>query len=252
MSRPVIGISTCFEEPGGLHYYQTAAKYVQAVVNSIDGLPLLIPALGNNLHRKKLLQTINGLLLTGSHSDIEPHQYNGHASAEKNKYDPRRDATILPLIPEVVEAEIPILAICRGCQEMNVAFGGSLHQKVHEVPGMMDHREDPSLDINEQYKCTHSIALTKNGVLDQISDDKSPLVNSLHQQGIDQLGEGLQIEATAPDGLIEAFSVINAKAFTLAVQWHPEWKVLENLFYKTIFIAFGAACKNRAKIINKG
>ena len=246
MPKPVIGISTCFEEHGGLYYYQTAVKYVQAVVSSIDGLPLLIPAIGRNLHQKKLIKTINGLLLTGGYSNIEPHQYNGQTGKKNTKYDPQRDATILSLIPEAIKAKIPILAICRGCQEMNVAFGGSLHQNVHEQPGLMDHREDSTLEIDDQYQFAHSISLVQGGILDQISDDKEPVVNSVHWQGIDQLGEGLEIEATAPDGLIEAFSVIDAKAFTLAVQWHPEWKLMEIPFYKNIFKLFGEACKNHA------
>ena len=246
MYKPVIGISTCFEKQGYHNYHQTADKYVAAVLDTVSGLPLLIPALGDKLHREKLLETVDGLLFTGSYSNIEPHQYNGQDGKNNTKYDPQRDATILSLIPEAIKAKVPILAICRGCQEMNVAFGGSLHQKVHEQPGMMDHREDSTLEIDDQYQFAHSISLVQGGILDQISGDKEPVVNSVHWQGIDQLGEGLEIEAIAPDGLIEAFSVINAKAFTLAVQWHPEWKVMEIPFYKNIFKLFGEACKNHA------
>ena len=184
--------------------------------------------------------------LQGVTQILNPINITARLEKKNTKYDPQRDATILSLIPEAIKAKIPILAICRGCQEMNVAFGGSLHQNVHEQPGLMDHREDSTLEIDDQYQFAHSISLVQGGILDQISDDKEPVVNSVHWQGIDQLGEGLEIEATAPDGLIEAFSVIDAKAFTLAVQWHPEWKMVEIPFYKNIFKLFGEACKNHA------
>ncbi|HIB33201.1 MAG TPA: gamma-glutamyl-gamma-aminobutyrate hydrolase family protein [Candidatus Marinimicrobia bacterium] len=250
MSKPVIGISTCFEKQGHHNYHQTADKYVAAVLNTVDGLPLLIPALGDKLHREKLLETVDGLLLTGSYSNIEPHHYSEGTSVENSKYDPNRDATTLPLIPGAIDAGIPIFAVCRGFQEMNVAFGGSLHQNVHRVSGMLDHREDSSLDVEEQYEFAHPIIITKNGVLDKLTGEKEPMVNSLHWQGIDQLGKGLNLEALAPDGLIEAFSVDDAKTFALAVQWHPEWKVMETPFYQTIFETFGAACINHTQIKN--
>ena len=251
MYKPVIGISTCFEKQGHHNYHQTADKYVAAVLDTVGGLPLLIPALGDKLHWEKLLETVDGLLFTGSYSNIEPHHYSDGTKAGNSKYDPNRDATTLPLIPEAVETGIPVLAVCRGFQEMNVAFGGSLHQNVHKVPGMIDHREDSSLDVEKQYEFAHSIIITKNGVLEKLTGEKEPMVNSLHWQGIYQLGKGLNLEAHAPDGLIEAFSVDDAKTFALGVQWHPEWKVLEIPFYQTIFEKFGAACINHTEIKNR-
>ena len=243
MVIPIIGISTCFEKQGGHYYHQTGDKYITAISNVFRGLPLLIPALGNKLDRKKLLEQLDGILFTGSYSNIEPHHYDGPVLEKNIKHDPQRDATTLPLIPEAINAGIPVLAICRGFQEMNVAYGGSLHQNIHEVAGLADHREDSEMNLDGQYGFAHPLKLTPNGILDQLSDDQTPLVNSVHWQGIDQLGDGLVVEAMAPDGLIEAFSVKNASSFALAVQWHPEWKVTETPFYKKIFQWFGNACK---------
>ena len=242
MSKPIIGITTCFEKQGAHDYHQTGDKYISAVINAVGGLPILIPAVGDKLQIDQLLDTVDGLLLTGSYSNIEPHQYNRHPSDGETKHDPNRDATTLPLIPEAIDAGVPVFAICRGCQEMNVAFGGTLHEKVHEVPNMMDHREDSTLDLEGQYGFSHKINIVPHGILDQISDEKEPMVNSVHWQGVDQLGNGLRVEGTAPDGLVEAFSVYDSHSFALAGQLHPEWKVMENLFYKSIFKKFGDAC----------
>jgi len=246
MTKPIIGISTCFEKHSLFNYHQSGDKYISAVVNVMDGFPILIPDLADKLDSENLFSTVDGILLTGSYSNVEPRQYNGHSSKPNTKHDPQRDATVLPLIPKAVNAGVPLFAICRGFQEMNVAYQGSLHQEVHTVEGKQDHREDSTKDIEGQYDFAHSVILTKNGVLSQLTNEKEPRVNSVHWQGVDKLGEGLQIEAVAPDGLIEAVSVKNARNFALGVQWHPEWKVMEIPFYKAIFDAFGRACLARA------
>jgi len=246
MIKPIIGISTCFDKQGPFTYHQTGDKYIASVINAIDGFPLLIPSLADKLDLDKLFLILDGIMLTGSYSNIEPHHYNGPISKPNTKHDPRRDGTILPLITEAVAFGIPILAICRGFQEMNVAYGGSIHQEVHLAQGMNDHRPDTKQNINVQYDFSHRVSLTKNGVLAKLTDEVNPLVNSVHSQGINTLGGGLQIEALAPDGLIEAFSAKNAKNFALGVQWHPEWKVMEIPFYKAILEAFGKACFNQA------
>ncbi len=246
MIKPIIGISTCFEKHGSFNYHQTGEKYIAAVVDAIGGFPVLFPALGDKLDSEKLFSTVDGILLTGSYSNVEPHYYNGTSSRPNTKHDPHRDETLLPLIPKIVNADVPLLAICRGFQEMNVAYKGSLHQEVHTVKDKLDHREDSTKDIDGQYDFAHSVTLTENGVLSQLTNEKEPSVNSVHWQGVDKLGDGLQIEAVAPDGLIEAFTVKNASNFALGVQWHPEWKVMETLFYKAIFDAFSKACSKRA------
>jgi putative glutamine amidotransferase len=162
-------------------------------------------------------------------------------------HDPARDATTLPLIRKAVNAGVPVFGICRGFQEMNVAFGGTLHQKLHEVPGNLDHRDDESQPLEVQYGPAHDVALEPGGLLRSLSATDSIRVNSLHNQGIAQLGGALAVEARAPDGVIEAFRVRDAQRFALAVQWHPEWQVMKNPFSRALFAAFGESCRVRAQ-----
>jgi putative glutamine amidotransferase len=162
-------------------------------------------------------------------------------------HDPHRDATTLPLIPRVIAAGMPLFAVCRGFQELNVAYGGTLWQKVQEVPGMLDHREDKGETLEVQYQPVHEIELAPGGLLRRLAGVDRVMVNSLHAQGVQQLGEGLEVEARAPDGLVEGFTVRSAPGFTLAVQWHPEWQVMMNPFSRALFAAFGQAARSHAK-----
>ncbi|HVH83507.1 MAG TPA: gamma-glutamyl-gamma-aminobutyrate hydrolase family protein, partial [Steroidobacteraceae bacterium] len=170
-------------------------------------------------------------------------------SAPGTLHDPARDATTLPLIRHAVDSGVPVLGICRGFQEMNVAFGGTLHQRLHEVPGLLDHRDDESQPLEVQYGPAHDVTLEPGGVLRSLADGDRIRVNSLHSQGIERLGAPLAVEARAPDGVIEAFRVRAAASFALAVQWHPEWQVMTNPFSRVLFAAFGkaAAERNRQK-----
>jgi putative glutamine amidotransferase len=166
-------------------------------------------------------------------------------------HDPHRDETTLWLIPEAVAAGVPVFGICRGFQEMNVAFGGTLWQKLHEAPGHLDHREDLSLPFEQQYALAHPVRLEAGGVLQRLAGGAAELmVNSLHGQGVRDLAPPLAVEARAPDGVVEAFRVAAARRFALAVQWHPEWRVLENAFSTALFAAFGAACRERMQEVN--
>jgi putative glutamine amidotransferase len=244
--RPVIGIPACRKFIAPHPFHAVGEKYVTAVNVAAEGLPLLIPALGGGLDFDTVLASVDGLLLTGSPSNVEPGRYGGLHIPDV-LHDPHRDATTLPLIVRAVEVGIPVLAICRGFQEMNVAFGGTLHQMVHEQPGFDDHREDKSLPLENQYAAAHRVTLTPGGVLENLAGVSELQVNSVHSQGIDRLGKGLSIEAVADDGLVEAYRVDDAAAFALAVQWHPEWRAMENPFSKKLFQAFGEACRSRAK-----
>jgi putative glutamine amidotransferase len=161
-------------------------------------------------------------------------------------HDPERDATSLPLIPAAVAAGVPVLGLCRGLQEMNVAFGGTLWQRVHEVPGYQDHRENKDEPLERQYADAHEVLLEPRGMLQAIAGKDRVRVNSLHSQGIRDLAPGLAVEARATDGLIEAFRVTAARAFALAVQWHPEWRVMNNPFSTALFAAFGRAARQRS------
>ncbi|MGH1373133.1 MAG: gamma-glutamyl-gamma-aminobutyrate hydrolase family protein [Cellvibrionaceae bacterium] len=242
----LIGLVADCKMIGPHPFHSLGDKYVRSIIDGMNAIPLLIPAIAEPQLLETYLSMIDGLLLTGSPSNIEPHHYQGEAALEPF-HDPARDATTLPLIKMAVNADIPILGICRGFQEINVAFGGSLHQRVQELPGMMDHRENPDDALDVQYGPAHDMHIEPDGVMAAITSEKVVAVNSIHQQGIDVLADALKIEAKAPDGLIEAFSAKRDDRFVLAVQWHPEWKVIENSFYQSIFTEFGAACDKRRR-----
>lgn len=244
--KPLIGVTACVKQIGLHPYHISGDKYLRAVSVGANGLPVIIPSLGNLTEIDDLLGQLDGLLLTGSPSNVEPFHYQGPASAPGTDHDPARDATTLPLLRAAIAAGVPVLGICRGFQEMNVAFGGSLHQKVHELPGMLDHREADSPELAEQYAPAHAVTVLGGGVFEALELPSEFQVNSIHSQGIDRLAPGLRAEAVAPDGLIEAISVADSPTFALGVQWHPEWQVLDNPNYLKIFQAFGAACRQRA------
>lgn len=223
-------------------------KYVKAVLSAAGAVPVLIPALSEGIKAADWLQLVDGIVLTGSYSNVHPQYYGGEEPLDDGLLDPARDAATLALIPEALKQGVPLFGICRGFQEINVALGGTLHQRVHEIPGYNDHREDPSVPTTDRYNPTHPVKLAEHGILNQLADGSLQQVNSLHSQGIDQLAPGLQVEAASPDGLIEAFSVSSAKTFALAVQWHPEWQPQQHPFYAATWQAFGEACRQRAKL----
>jgi putative glutamine amidotransferase len=244
---PLIGVPACLMDDEGFGFHRVGDKYVTAVLDGVGGLPLLIPALGPRLERAALLARLDGLLITGARSNVEPHHYGAPPAPEcgpADLTDPARDATVLPLIREAIAQAVPLFAICRGIQELNVALGGTLHGEVQALPGRIDHRSDKSVPPQERYRDAHAIALTPGGTLQALLDGAAEIrVNSLHGQAIDRLAPGLVVEAAAPDGTIEAVSVAGAPAFALAVQWHPEWRVLDNPVSRRMFAAFGAACR---------
>jgi putative glutamine amidotransferase len=243
MSRlAVIGIPADRRLYGDHYFHMAGEKYIEAVAAGANAVPVLIPALGSEMDLPSVLETFDGLLLTGSASNVEPHHYGGPASKPGTLHDPNRDATTLPLIPRAVAAGLPVLAICRGFQEMNVAYGGTLYQRLHEVPGYLDHREDESTPLDVQYGPAHEVLLEPGGKLQKIAGRDRLQVNSLHWQGIHSLGKDLAVEARAPDGVIEAFRVASAPNFALSVQWHPEWQFATNPFSRALFMAFGEAC----------
>lgn len=247
MSRkPLIGIPADRRLLGHHYFHCVGEKYINAIAAGADAIPVLIPALGATLDPGELLAHFDGILLTGSPSNVEPHHYSGPASLEGTLHDAHRDATTLPLIPRVIRSGMPLLAVCRGFQEMNVAFGGTLWQKLHEVEGFGNHREDLQAPLDEQYAPVHEVELVRGGILRELASQDRLMVNSLHSQGVQTLGRDLEVEARAPDGVIEAFSVKNTPAFALAVQWHPEWKFQDNPFSRALFAAFGKAAREYA------
>ena len=244
--RPLIGVTADTYLDGPHLVHQAGEKYLTSVVDGAHAIPVIIPSL--RLPSREILSQIDGLLVTGSYSNIEPWRY-GVISPEtvNDQRDAQRDETTLSLIPDAVSLGVPVLAICRGLQEMNVAYGGTLHQKVHEVGLFMDHREDKMAPLDVRYGLAHAIAIEPDGILATIAGTGAQMVNTVHGQGIDRLGAGLQVEARAPDGLIEAISVTGSEQFALAVQWHPEYRVIDHPFSMLIYQAFANACRLRQK-----
>jgi putative glutamine amidotransferase len=235
---PVVGIVTDRHTQDGMAVHQANDEYITAIRDGAGALPLLIPSTDPPLDTDAVLDAVDGLLFTGGASNVDPAYY-GAVSRPGTKHDRLRDATTLPLIRAAIARGTPLLAICRGFQELNVALGGSLHQQVHELPGHLDHREPQGVPADQEYAPVHAIAITPGGVLARLGGVTQARVNSLHHQGIDRLAPGLSVEATAPDGLIEAVSLPGARAFALGVQWHPEWRWSEDALSRAIFAAFG-------------
>lgn len=242
-ARPLVGVISDRRTLGEHPFQVQGEKYLRAVAEAGGGYPVGIPAFDGDFDVNAILGHLSGLLLPGSPSNVEPHRYGGAASKPGTRHDPARDNAVFRLLPACIEAGLPVLAICRGFQELNVAFGGSLHQEVHHIPGLDDHREDKTAPLDVQYGPAHEVRFTPGGLLARITGRSSARVNSVHSQGVERLGEGLRVEAVAPDGLIEAVSVPGARGFVLGVQWHPEWRPLEDEVSRALFAAFGEACR---------
>jgi len=232
----------------GAHpFHMVGEKYITAVRDGAEALPLLIPVLERPLAIAELLHSVDGFLFTGSPSNVSPRHYRGAGPREGVLLDERRDSTTLPLLKAAIEAGAPVLCLCRGFQELNVAFGGTLHQHVQEVEGRLDHREDKDAGLDIQYGPAHEVRVAEGGLLSRLIGPKTFNVNSLHAQGIDCLASLLHADAVVPDGTIEAVSMPGAKGFLLGLQWHPEWRWRENEVSRAIFAAFGAALRERAE-----
>ncbi len=255
MSLPLIGIPCDAREIGIHPFHCVGEKYIAAVARGAGALPVLLPAFGPGpdipppvtlYDIDAMLDRLDGLLVTGSPSNVEPHHYGGPASRPGTLHDPQRDNVMLAMTRRAIELGVPLLAICRGIQELNVALGGTLHQHVDEVPGLSDHRSPQDEAREVKYGPAHEIELEPGGLLARLSGMQTWRVNSLHGQGIDRLAAGLEAEATAPDGMIEAVGVKGARAFALGVQWHPEWRFWEDKLSIALFAAFGDAARARA------
>jgi putative glutamine amidotransferase len=252
--RSLVGVSACLKENGRGGWHHTVGnKYIEAVIHAIGALPVMIPAFGPEIGDNAVIETLDrlidsldGVLLTGSPSNVEPHHYDGEESRPGTAHDAARDATTLPLIRHSIDRGVPLIAICRGAQEVNVALGGSLHQLVHEVEGRRDHRSPKASTADVNYAPAHDVDIVEGGLLHRLIGERRVRVNSLHAQGVDKLAPRARVEAYADDGQIEAFSVPDAPAFALALQWHPEHRALENPVSMKLFDAFSAACRDRA------
>lgn len=242
-NKPVVLIPSNILENNGLPGHFVRDTYVQALLDIAGCIPLLMPVTHGKFDLESVADRIDGILLTGSPSNVCPNHYGAERVFDEKLLDLARDATTLPLIRRVIDADMPMIAICRGFQELNVAMGGSLHQKIQELPGKRDHREPQSTNLKIVYETpAHKVKTEKGGLFEKIGLPAEFDVNSLHQQGVDRLGGGLFVEAVSDDGIIEAVS-IPGKRFVLGVQWHPEGDHYQNPTSKAIFRAFGDAVR---------
>lgn len=242
--KPLVLVPAC-NRMVGLHPFHIAGKKYVDAVRLAGCQPLIVPtATAEELDA--LLDLVDGVLLTGSPSNVHPSHFGEEVHDPSLPLDPDRDDWTLPLIPRALERGVPFFAICRGFQETNVALGGTLHQAVQEVPGHLDHRSPRDAETAEaQYALAHPIDVVQGGLLERLLGPGRVQVNSVHGQGVKRLAEGLRVEALAPDGLVEAFTRPAAPGFNLAVQWHPEWKAADNPVSVKLFTAFGDACRRR-------
>lgn len=242
---PLVAVAADVKPIDGYTWHAAAEAYLNAVVHGIGGIPLILPSLGEAIDLDALLARVDAVLLPGSRSNVHPSRYGEPASPQAEPHDPRRDAVTMPLVLAALRHGVPLLAICRGMQELNVALGGTLVAEVQEQPGRNDHRAPVSDDQNIRFAIRQEVNITPGGMLADILGAGTIRVNSLHRQAIGRLAEGLAIEATAPDGTVEAVRVRDAAGFALGVQWHPEYWVRTDPPSAKLFAAFGAAIRAR-------
>jgi len=232
----------------------TGAKNVDAVERCAGCVPVMLPPLGERLDIESFVERIDGLVLTGGRANVEPHHYEGPPFPDDEPIDPERDATVLAMVRACVAAEVPVFGICRGIQEMNVALGGSLHYRLHLLDDKDDHRmpRHDDVTVEEIFRLRHPVRLSPGGLFERLAGASEVMVNSLHGQGIDVLADALEIEAVAPDGVIEGLRLKDDRTFTVGVQWHAEWKPEEHELSRKLFEEFGRAAYARARSRSRG
>jgi putative glutamine amidotransferase len=245
--KPLVWLPAChrnldLSDPGG--YTVLADRYAAAVCQL--GLQAVLFPLAGEEDVPHLLPLIDGVLLTGSPSNVDATHF-GQSALPTDVLDPRRDRLTMALVRAAVAAGTPLFGVCRGLQEMNVALGGSLYQQLHTESGLLDHREPTDADLEAQFAERHPVTLVPGSAFAEWAGGTQAQVNSLHGQGIKRLGAGLVAEAHAPDGLVEGVRVETARAFAYGVQWHPEWQHERVAFYQRTLEAFATACREHCR-----
>ena len=244
--KPVVLMSMGAQERKGHDYQVMTHKYLSPLFQLSGCLPLLVPTCFGAEDIGQYLSMVDGVYLTGAGTNIDPKLYGQENLTPEKELDPDRDQFDLPLIHAALRLGLPFFGVCRGMQELNVALGGDLHQKVYASPGFDDHREDGNAEVTQQYADRHSVRLVPNTWFANLLEDTEIAVNSLHGQGIKRLGRGLVPLAYAHDGLVEAVHLPEQAQFTLGVQWHPEWRAAQNPHSVRMYQAFGEACRGHA------
>jgi len=240
-NKPLVGIVCCRKEIERHPFHVTGEKYIKAIHDYSGVTSVLIPT-DDLSSMKSILNRLDGFLLTGSLSNVHPDRYSDTIKDSEMLIDPDRDEYVFSAVKKIIDMELPILAICRGFQEMNVIFGGSLYQSLENESDYKSHDFDRNSAVEVQYDISHNVSFKEGGYLHELTGLLDAQVNSLHGQGVKELGHGLKIEALSHDGLVEAFTIRDAAGFNLSVQWHPEWKPEKSLVSSKIFEAFGASC----------
>jgi putative glutamine amidotransferase len=244
--QPLVAVSTDVREFANYNWHAAPQQYLEAAISAAGVFPVLVPSFGDRLDLDRLLDAVDGVMLTGSKSNVHPSLYGGDASAVNGPYDPARDATTLPLIRRAIERGVPLLAICRGIQELNVALGGTLAAEIQEREGSLDHRAPESDDQDERFAIRQTVSIKPGSCLAGVFGAGDIMVNSVHRQAVERLGSRLVVEAVAEDGTVEAVSVKDARAFAVGVQWHPEYWASSDQNSGRIFRAFGDAVRAHA------
>jgi putative glutamine amidotransferase len=243
MTKPLVLVTADVKAVDGYNWHAATSTYLQAVLSGSNAIPMILPSLGPELDLEAALDQVDGVLATGSRSNVNPQFYGEVPTEENGPYDPDRDATTLPLLKRAVERGIPVFAICRGMQELNVALGGTLLTEIQALEGRADHRAPTSDRQEERFRIAHPVEVAAGGCLETVLGADAVEVNSLHRQAVGALGQGLIVEARAEDGTIEAVSLKDSPGYMLATQWHPEFWVTTDGPSKKLFEAFGEAAR---------
>ncbi len=248
--RPLIGISAnAMHAAERLHLvHATGERNIHSLLRMVDCIPVLLPPVGTAMDVLDLVARMDGFVLTGGRANVEPHHYDGPEFPPDEIIDPGRDALVLPLVRECVAARVPVFGICRGIQEINVALGGSLHYRIHQLDGKNDHRRPRRDDVtlDEVFRPNHLVKFAPGGLFQTLTGHNEMMVNSLHGQGVDRLGDGLVVEAMSPDGVVEGLRYNDDAQFIVGVQWHAEWQPEHHALSSALYNAFGKAAHMRA------
>jgi putative glutamine amidotransferase len=236
--------------------HATGERNVQSLLRMVDCIPMLLPPVGAAMDINDLVSRVDGVLLTGGRANVEPHHYDGSAFPPDEVIDPGRDTLVLPLVRACIAARVPVFGICRGIQEINVALGGSLHYRIHQLAGKNDHRRPQRENVTheEVFRPNHLVKFTPGGLFQSLTGHNEMMVNSLHGQGVDRLGEGLVVEAVSPDGVVEGLRYdgggrddrADDRQFIVGVQWHAEWQPEKHVLSSALYTTFGEAARARA------
>lgn len=245
MSRPLVGVIANTQIIDNRYPVQACgSRSVESVAEAAGAMPLIFPSLPDVVDVEELLSRVDGVLLTGARPNVHPTEYGAAPHEAYEPYDPSRDAVALPLVRMAVEMGVPLLGVCRGFQEMAVAYGSTLHPEIRDLPGRMNHRmPKDETDMEVIFKPRHTVRLEAGGIFARLFGSEEIFVNSLHGQGLEEPGERVTVEGRAEDTTPEAISIKGAPGFALGVQWHAEYRSIHNEVNRKLFEAFGEALR---------